>query len=382
MVKTRVILLAASVILAGGCSAFIRSEKANPDMLQVARGRLGGEVSLAQAGGSLVAVYSDRETAGLYEVEIPVADRLPDQPPAAKLIDRIDVGPPLAGTFGQHVLASNGTTVTVFYLARAAEDKMILKLASHPVETQDWTLDTVEPAGTPLAVVPDQRGHLDLFWSAGSLLHVSYPGTGPVDSLASPFVPDGRAGAFFFTGADNVAQGVTAFDSASGKLFLLTGNGSTYNAVTVDGAGPVQSSLAVADGRAAVLTWIPSTRRVELLTLGQDASVRSRTTVTISAGTNEVQALPFPGISQTDQEPRADRLLFLYDDARRLGGGRWHYEISLLAPAGWGLAGRYRRVVLLTGADPIESFSALEAGGRLYVLVKQDGVKLLSWKLP
>ncbi|HTP57950.1 MAG TPA: hypothetical protein VMM82_03470, partial [Spirochaetia bacterium] len=255
MVKTRVLFLAACVILAGGCSVFVRSEKASPDVLQIAKGRLGSEVSLTQAGGSLVAVYSDRETTGLYEVEIPIGDRLPRQPPAAKMIDRIDVGPPLAGFFGRHAVGSNGSTVTVFYLARTAEDKMILKIASHAVGAQEWTVDAVEPPGVPLAVLAGPQGHVDLFWSAGSLLHVTYPGAGPIDTLVSPFVPGGRAGAF--TSARNgleaagsdILQGVTAFDSTSGELFLLGWNGSTYDAMKVDGAGPVQSSLAVADGR-------------------------------------------------------------------------------------------------------------------------------------
>jgi hypothetical protein len=393
MVKTRALFLAASVILASGCSVFVRSEKANPDVLQIARGRLGSEVSLARAAGSLVAVYSDWETTGLYEAEVPIADHLPAAPAPARLIDRIDAGPPLASSFGQHTLVSSGNTVTVFYLARAAEDKMILKLASHAMGTEDWTIDAVEPPGTPLAMLPAAPGRLDLFWSAGSLLTKTYPGTGPADTLVSPFVPDGRAGTFDpvsagdrSAGPGSYLRGLTAFDSASGQLFLMRWNGSTYDTVKIDGAGPASSSLAVAGGRVAVLFWTPSTRRIELLTLGQEDSSPSRTTVTVSAGTKGVQLLPPADREQSrmgaTEEPRADTLLFLYDDTRRLGGGRSQYELSLLAPAKWGLGHKYRRVVLLSGTDPIESFSALEVGETLYVLVRQDGVKLLELKLP
>ncbi|MGO9409667.1 MAG: hypothetical protein ACLQCB_02820, partial [Spirochaetia bacterium] len=58
------------------------------------------------------------------------------------------------------------------------------------------------------------------------------------------------------------------------------------------------------------------------------------------------------------------------------------HELSLLAPgSAWGLRG-YHRYVLQSGEDPIESFSALEDSGWLYVLVHQGDLRLLRWKLP
>jgi hypothetical protein len=397
MVKTRVLFLAAFLILISGCGVFVRSEKAHPQVLQVARGRLGGEVSLARAADSLVAVYSDWETTGLYEVEIPVADQLPSAPPPAQMIDRIDIGPPLAASFGEHALISSGDTVTVLYLARAAEDKLILKLASHAMDASGWTLDVVEPPGDPVAVLPAGQGRLDLFWAAGSLLHMSYPGSGPVDSLVDPFTPAGRAGEFLAGsnrdeggGESSATRGVTVYDSISHALVMLRWNGFAFETTRLDGAGPVNSSLMLADGRVAVLSWNPSTRRLEMLVKGQDASQASRTLVTLSAGTSEVALLPSParaqssgGSLQRSTDSRVDRLLFLYDDVKRVGG-RLVHELSLLTPgAGLGLGARkYRRVVLLSGMDPIDSFSAIEVGETLYVLVRQDGVKLLQWKLP
>ncbi len=392
MVKTRVLVLMASLILISGCGVFVRSEKAYPQVLQIARGRLGAEVSLARAAGTLVAVYSDWETTGLYEMEIPVADQLPSAPPPARMIDRIDIGPPLAATFGDHALVTSANTVAVLYLARAAEDKLILKLASRSLDASGWTIDAVEPPGDPVAVLPSGQGHLDLFWAAGSLLHMSYPGGGPADSLVDPFSPAGRAGTFNASAGEDggtdggsAPRGVTVYDSISRALFVLRWNGSTFDAEKLDGAGPVNSSLLVSDGRVAVLSWDPSTRRLELLVKGKDASGESHTLVTVSAGTSEVALLPSPagGSLQLPADPRVDRLLFLYDDVKRIGGGRTLHELSLLTPgAGLGLARKYRRVILLSGTDPIESFSALEVGETLYVLVRQDGVKLLQWKLP
>ncbi len=411
MVKTRFLFLfkrtvlpcfvICSVALLAGCGVLRRSERVVPEALLLAKGRLGAQASLVRAAGFLVAVYSDRETTGLYEVEIPASEKLPAAAPAAKLIDRIDMGPPLASTFGEHVTIAHGDTVTVMYMARAAEDKLILKVASHDPGAPAWTLDALEPPGTPVAILPAGPDHLDLFWAAGPLLRVTYPGAGPVDSLADPFTPADRAGTFGSASQAPGAQvpgasqapgqrGVTVYDSVSRALLVFRWNGSSYDRSQIDGAGPVQSSLLLSDGRLAVLSWDPSTRRLEMLVQGHDPSRTSKALVTVSEGTSTVVILPSAstaGQASNDAsaargDDRIDRLLYLYDDATSMGGGRLRHELSLLAPgSAWGLRG-YHRYVLQSGEDPIESFSALEDSGWLYVLVHQGDLRLLRWKLP
>jgi hypothetical protein len=412
MVKTRFLflfnralfscLMVCSLVALAGCGVLRRSERADAEALLLAKGRLGPQASLVRTAGSFVAVYSDRETTGLYEVEIPASDHLPKAAPAAKLIDRIDMGPPLGSTFGEHAMIAHRDTVTVLYIARATEDKLILKVASHDAGAAAWTVDALEPAGNPVAILPAGPDHLDLFWAAGPLLRVTYPGAGSVDSLADPFTLADRAGTFgpglyggdaldTGTGQAPGERGVTVYDSISRALLLFRWNGFSYDKSQIDGAGPVHSSLLLSDGRLAVLSWNPLTRRLEVLVQGQIPSRTSKALVTVSEGTSTVALLP--SVFATDQtsnngsaasrtNDRIDRLLYLYDDARSAGGGRLQHELSLLAPgSGWGIRG-YHKYVLQSGEDPIESFSALEDSGWLYVLVHQGDLKLLRWKLP
>ena len=383
MVKTRVLILVGFLVMLAGCGFMSRTERANPDVLQISAGKLGEGVSLVQAGGTLVAVYSDWDTTGLYEVEIPESDHLPSVSPSPRLIDRIDMTPPLSASFGEHTAIARGNTVTVLYLARAAEDKMILKIASHDPGAQAWILDAIEPPGTPLALLPAEGDRLDLFWAAGSLLHMSYPQSAQPDTLLDPFAPGDRAGAF----AAVAGRGITVYDSLSHALLAFRWNGYAFQQAKINGAGPINSSLLLEDGRLAVLSWDPATRRLELREMRPDEAAVAPTLVTMSEGTTAVSLLPLasnaaPGAGAAGE--RGDRLLFLYDDARRLGGGKSLHELSLLAPgSGWGPAGRmYRRIILLSGTEPIMGFSAVETADSLYVLVHQDGLKLLKLRLP
>ncbi|HUI72729.1 MAG TPA: hypothetical protein VL354_19560 [Spirochaetia bacterium] len=397
MVKTRFLFLVGCVFLFAGCGLLGRSERANPEVLQIAHGRLGNEASLVQSGDSLVAVYSDWETTGLYDVVLPISDRLPTVAPAPTMIDKIDMALPLSSSFGEHVAAVCGNTTTVMYLVRASEDKMILKVATRDAGEPAWTVDALERPGDPVAILPVGPDRMELFWAAGSLLHVTYPGAGQAESLMEPFVLEERGATFGASpGADSSAffadrqtlQGVSAYNSALHSLFLFRWNGSTYDPVKINGAGPVHSSLLLSDGSVAVLSWDPATRRLELVVQGPGESRLSQSLVTMSNGTSKVALLPQGESSghSTGSRPAAtsDHLLFLYDEARLLGGGRVLYELCLLTPgSGWGpVARKYRKLILASGAEPIVDFSALETNGRLYVLVHQDGLKLLGLKLP
>ncbi len=390
MVKTRVLILIGCLVTLFGCGFLRRSEQAKPEVLQIAKGRLGSDVSLVRAGDDLVAVYSAWETTGLYAVEIPVSDHLPAVPPSSMMIDRIDLAPPLSSSFGDHMMAAQGDTVTILYLAHAADDKTLLKVATHGPGADAWLVDALEPPGNPVAVIPASRDHVELFWAAGPLLHVSYPGPGQPDSLFAPFTPARKASTFGL--ADQ--SGMTVYDSISRALLVFRWNGYAWNQTKIDGAGPVNSSLLLADGRLAILSWDPGTRRLELFVAAGDASSSpSRTLVTMCEGTNAVALLPpaassaqglAPGQEAGGTAPRGDGLLFLYDDARPVGGGKLLHTLSLLSPgSGWGPAARrYHRLILTSGNEPITGFSAVEVADALYVLVQQDGLKLLRLKLP
>ncbi len=390
MVKTKALILIACVSILADCGLLGRSERASPDLLEIARGRLGQSVSLVRAGATLVAVYSDWETTGLYSVQIPVADSLPAAAPVAKMIDRIDMTLPVSPSFGEQVALARGNTVTVMYLARVGEDKQVLKVASRDIGAPAWTVDAIEPYGDPLAILPAENDRLDVFWASGALLHMSYPQNGQPDPLLDRFLPAGRASVFF--GAQGSPRGMTAYDQASRSLFVFSWNGAGYDRTTMEGGGPVHSSFLLGDGRLVVLSWDQKTKRLELLQ-GKNGEARaSRTLVTLTQDTGSVAVLPsiadWPDTAAGDSARmaalRADSLLFLYDEARPMGAGRSVHELSLLAPGtGWGPAAhRYRKMVLLSGDEPISSFSAVEVEGSLYVLVHQGSLKLLRLGLP
>ncbi|HVP19815.1 MAG TPA: hypothetical protein VMU36_12535 [Spirochaetia bacterium] len=388
MVKTRAISLILCAASLAGCGLLTRSERASPQQLVIARGRLGRTVSLLRTTEMLVAVYSDQETAGLYWVEIPVSDTLPGEAPSPEMIDRIALIPPLPQSFGAHSAFARGNGVSVLYQARGAEEKPVLKLASWQPGAQAWTLDVIEPAGDPVAILPGDKDHLDLFWGAASLLWQSYPGNAKPSVLQSPFTPAERASVFdrhdepvtgtTLEGSSSDTRGLTVYDSASSALLAVRWNGSAYDAASIVGAGPIHSSLLLPDGRLAVLSWESTTRRLQLLKQKPGEAFASRSLVTLSQDTNTVALLEPPGQESVSSRD-ASRLFFLYDETRVLGGGKEAHELSLLSP-GWG--GRYQRTVLASDDQPIADFSALEVGDTLYVLVHQDVVKLLKVKLP
>jgi hypothetical protein len=389
MVKIRLLIplryivtlfLAVGWLLAmSNCTVLRHTEKADPEALQIAQGRLGADVSLAQNNDSLVAIYSDRETTGIYEIEIPVSDHLPAAAPASRMIDRIDTGPPLASTFGQHALVADEGMITVMYLARAAEDKPVLKVASRDASSPAWSLDVLEPPGTPVAILPAGPRHLDLFWAAGALLHSVYPGSRPSDSIAELLTPTDRAGSF-----DAPQRGITVYDSISRTLSLFLWNGSSYDRTIVSAAHPIHSSLLLSDGRLAVLCWDASTRRLELVVQAPGSLGFTRTLVTVCEGTSSVELLRNVASKSrpAEAEVRAEGLLFLYDDVVHASGGRSVNELSMLVPVSKWAGRRYRKIVLTSGTEPLESFSAANVSGTLYVLVHQGDVRLLRWKLP
>jgi len=389
MVKTKAPLLLACVALISSCARGAPPGNARPQVLELARGRLGHSVSLERVGGSLVAVYSSWETTSLYAAELPLSDRLPDVPPPSRLIDKIDMALPLSPTFGEHVSLGRGGGVLVLYLAREGEDKLVLKLASHAAGSPDWTLDIIEPPGSPVALLPSDSGKTDVMWATDALLGMTYPGRSPAITVLSPFLPADRASVVRFGGDDapdrpagadlsalpplSTARGFTVYDAISRGLLFFRWNGAAYEQTRIDGAGPVHSSLLLPDDTLAVFSWDERTKRLNLFRAPADGRPAGRSVVSLSEGTTAVSLLS-----------GGSRLFFLYDEVKKIGGSRVQYELSLLAPGPCGQAGRGRlkRIILASGDQPISDFSALLAEDELYVLLAQGSLKLLRLSLP
>ncbi len=359
MVKTSAALPLLLVALLTGCSG--RGIVAlHPETLRFANGASGGGVSLALAGDTVLGIFSNRSTATLDAVQVPVAGHLPAAA-AVQVVDVVDVAPPLSTAFGRHVLYAAGGTAALLYEDRVASDTTVLKVATRPPGSDQWVLDTLEPSGEPIAVLPSASGSFDVFWAAGPLLWRSPPGS--VNSIILPaFSPAGTPGSF---GKD----GFTAYDAISRSLYVIERTGGGFGTRRLAESGPVQSSLQSADGALSILSWDGATRRLVLLedALGERGPRRS--TVTLCDGTTSVALLP---------GPEAGTYLFLFDESRRAGGRQAH-KVSLIAPAAAFLkpGTRYRKAILFESEQAIDGFAAVETADALYVLVQSRGMTLI-----
>jgi hypothetical protein len=360
MVKTKASLVLFCAALLAGCGASGSLFSLPPEQLAIPAGAPGRFLSLGISGGELCAVFSDAESTTLKLLRVPLGPHLPQAAPAASVIDRIDIAPPLSPTFGAHVLSATDNAISVLYLVRQGEDKSVLKLATKARDAENWTLDIVEPAGDPVAILPSDKGSLSLFWSAGSLLTRGYPDASPALSLVGGFLSSGRASVLG-------PAGFTAFDGASRRLLQVSRGGAGFETRIIPGGTAVQSSMLLPDGRLAVLSWDAAARRLLLLEDQREGDAMTRTTVTLCDETAAVALLP-----------SRDGYLFLFDESRRGGGGGPRHALSLIARQGV----RYRKTVLLSGPERIEGFAAVKVDDALYVIAVQGGVKLLRAAVP
>lgn len=363
MVKTKAALLMAFIVLLTCCTARQQGFLLHPETMSIPGNSHGRFVSLAAAGTSLLAVFSERETTTLKFMRLPLGPHLPAEAPAPTIVDKVDVSPPLSPTFGVHVLAARGDSIYLLYLDRESEDRSVLKLASKSLEAPQWNLDVLEPPGEPLAALPAENGAVSVFWAAGSILSRRLPVASPLSTLRSSFQQTGQSSVF---GPD----GFTVFDAVARSLIVVRAGEAGFSCRELAGATPVQSALLAPDGLLAVLTWDAQTRRLYLLEQRSDMEKASRTTISLSEGTGTVALLPSPVRST---------YLFLFDEESQLGGIRTQHQLSIIAP-GYLLGAigtRYRKATLLSGTEPIEGFSALETQDALYVLALQGGLKLL-----
>jgi hypothetical protein len=363
MVKTKATLLLVSVAFLACCTERQQGFLLHPETMSIPGNSHGRFVSLAVAGTNLVAAFSDRETTTLKFMRLPLGLHLPAEAPAATVVDKVDVSPPLSPTFGAHVLSAHGDTVDILYLDRESEDRSVLKLASKSLDAPQWNLDVLEPPGEPLAALPAANGTISVFWAADSILSRRLPGSSPLSTLRSSFQQAGQASVYG-------PGGFTVFDAASRSLIVVSGSETGFISRELAGGTAVHSSLLASDGLLAVLTWDAHTRRLSLLEQRSEMAKISRTTISLSEGTGTVALLPAPARST---------YMFLFDEERQLGGIRAQHQLSVIAPGYLlgAIGARYRKATLLSGTEPIEGFAAVETQDALYVLALQGGLKLL-----
>jgi hypothetical protein len=359
MVKPRAsvpLALLAPLVLLAGCAGRHLVEL-HPETLRFGPETSGGAVSLVAAGDALLGVFADRSTASLEEVRVPVAPHLPSDL-APHLVDVVDFAPPLSAAFGRHALAAAAGSVGLLYEDRVAPDRTVLKLATRPFTDDQWTVDVLEPAGDPVAILPSPAGGFDAFWESGGLLRRSAPG-GSLPVLTS------FAAAAPSQGSD--PGGFTAFNQLDGSLSAIARAADGFVVQRYAGPGPVQASLFAAGGGLSVMSWDPGSRRIQLTDIDGSGKASPPSTVTLSNDTTHVQILPGPTPSTR---------LFLFDESRPQRPGA---EVSVIAPAAaFGLPGaRYRKAALLESDGPIEAFAGVATPDALYVLVQSGGMTLV-----
>ncbi len=345
-----------ALLAASGCSSPARGNLA-VQRLVLSRHPAGSSVSLAESNGNLTTVYCDWESAALVVTEFSGASPLPMSPPPPTLVDKVDISAALTEGLGENAASAVAGAVHVLYLDRQREDRKVLKWASR-TEGASWDVDTLEPAGIPVAVLPGPRGSPTAFWAADSMLYDSLSG-GTAERVRSPFSPASRG--------SPAGAGFTAYDQASRSLLWFTSTGYGWSSSVVPGGRAVHCSAITPAGRLAVATYAVETHRVLLLEEQAAADRWKTTTVTISAGTRFVYLAPYAG-----------RYVFLYDGVEGAREGGSLYTLSLLVPSG----PRYNRTVVWQGSSPIDGEAALLSGGTLSILVVSRGVELLRVTLP
>ncbi len=367
MVKTTKLRTASlalgALLLAAGCSSRSMLLDLKPQSVQLAAQPAGPFLSLAHDSDRLVAVYADPAATTLNMVSLPDGSQLPADPPAADVIDKIDVAAPLAPFFGEHVLAVNAGTVAVLYLDRETDTKNVLKLAWKKPGDSQWNLDVLEPAGDPLSLHADAAGALSAAWTSGL---ISRRGPNGQVTVAVPAISLNLVGRPAATGED----GFTAYDALASVLLAFQWNGSGYTVQAVPGGNPVHAALRTAAGRLDVASWDPRQRRLLLHEERETGGTFSTQTVTVCDGTDTVALLPARGDSS---------FLFVFDETRSLGAGKVVSELSVIAPGSvLGARGpRYRKGVLSLGDARIDGFAAARTDDSLYVLISQGNLRLL-----
>ncbi len=357
-----VILCLAAAALTAGCQA--RGAPA-ASILELSPRRPGPYVSLIATAGSLYAVSSEIESQSILVTEIPFAAAGGGTAqPRIVFMDKIDRGPAPSAGFGELTACAAGEVPWVLYLDNASEDTKVLKLISRP--KKDWIVDTLEPAGLPVALCAASEGSapssasasipaapLRVFWAAsGQLLQKT--GAGEPVPEAAPFSSAGPG--------CPAGSGFTVYDLSSRSLLHVQAESYGTFVRPIPGGGQVNAAALKADGMLAALSYDPLTRRIVLLEeTGEDAV--KKTLVTQGTDTRSLALVRC-----------TSGYLILYDS---MEGGTGAHTLFLLYPGRSG----YDREALLSSREPISSLGIAARQDTLYVLCAGEKLDLVTVRL-
>jgi hypothetical protein len=367
MVKRTLCALAAAIAAAAGWGLGAHeSPLIVPAVMAFPGVRPAPFASLLRRGASLTVVYADRDTTSLRAVDVPVAGALPAEAPKAVFVDKVDIVPPLGGSFGLHAAAVADGRLLLLYLDREKDDRQLLKRVTE--DAGGWRLELVEPFGPPVAVLAGADGGPMDVWAPGSLLLRS----AAVDRvLRARCVPRGQAMPIN-PGPEGGPPGFGCWDDASGELVIVRTGPEGVQSFSVPGAGPVSAPAESPDRSLAVVTWDPASRRILLLERDAAGGSFRRTTVTVCDDTNSLFLAWTPS-----------GWLFVYDEVKPAPLGRWVWELCLLSPEPRAVGRpRYRRSVLTSDSQQLMGFRAFVEGSSLFVLEMRDGLRLLKTMVP
>jgi hypothetical protein len=325
--------------------------------------------SLAHAGNSLDLVYADRNSSALLlaEVLVPASSGSAFVPGLTSYLDRINDPPGTDSLSETHLLVTEGQDRHLFYLARRADERVLLKYVHWGPEGGNGTVDILPFIGRPLAAFQGEDGLLEVVLETGrELYRLPLKPAAAAEILASPFVSKGAASVLDGQGV----EGFTVFDSLSRSLFLFRRNANSVDRMAVARFGEVHSSAVADDGTVQILAF--DQRHSRIVVFRQDRPGADFHNQPLCPG-RDVRCLatffyrgsPFYLFSeQTDPRAKKDP-----------------YQFSLLAPELGGRTLRYHRLILQRGPRPFPFFRAVRAGDSLYVAFFDGSIQLLRLEL-
>jgi hypothetical protein len=367
MVKRTLYALAAVLAAAAGWGLGAREAAVLSPSVMGFRGiRPAPFTTLLRRGPILTVVVADRDTMSLRVIEVPVSEPLPAEAPAPVFVDKVDIVPPLGGSFGLHAAAEVDGRLRLLYLDREKEDRQLLKRVTE--DTGAWRLELVEPIGPPVAVLAGPDGEAVDAWAPGGLL---LRGAAGDQAVLERFVPRGQS-VLLDPEREPGPSGFGCWDDATGQLFVVSAGPHGVRCSAVQGANQVFAPAEAPDGGLAIATWDPVSRRILLLERAAGEAGFRQTTVTVCDGTSSLFLAWSPS-----------GWVFVYDEVKPAPLGRWVWELGVLSPEPRTVGRpRYRRSVVSSGSEPIAGFRATIAEGSLFVLEQRGLLRLLKTPLP
>jgi hypothetical protein len=370
LIRFAILLLALGLL--GACQGREPSGSA-VEILQVSQESAGANLRTLRADDGIYVTYPDLGSLSLILVRFPVpppgssagAEPLGDGDGETTYLDRISETPEIEKRFGSAPMVRWHGLLNVFYADREREGTPVLKWVSGPSQAGKWWIDILPLEGDPLAVLPAPDGDVELYLAAGGALVRRALQSQSSTVLMETCDPEGDVSVIDTDGV----RGITLFDRSSGRLYAVLDQGGRTQVRSLYTDGVVHHSV-LHDGRLRVLLYSPRDSTLLLLEQSPGSQVFATTPVTLCEATTSV----FLGY-------RAGRPYFLYTQRGETDDGRARYLISLLHSNGEQGETRYVPRELVRAESPIQRFSVVPVGNRLYVFFVQEGLKMFSLDL-